>query len=188
MKKTPFIAGLALVCALGAFWLVAEYARAPQAGQYHAPGLHPVSAEEVAENAEPLAAALLLVVYEAFGKSDEGEIYDTLAQVSAADALEQLYLERAGAMAGGGLKTNQTIHEMRISDIEMRRSGTVFQLVTRWHVVGEVAHGEHSHVRGNAYSADLTIEPVGDAWRITGFELLDVDRTEAGAPEQAHGS
>lgn len=54
-------------------------------------------------------------------------------------------------------------------------------------MLGTVGYSEHLHVRGNAYSAELTIEPVDGAWRITAFELTDVDRTDAGTTVAAEG-
>ena len=36
------------------------------------------------------------------------------------------------------------------------------------------------HVRGNTYAANLQLEPVNEHWRMTAFDLTDVDRTDAG--------
>ncbi|MGF1561027.1 MAG: hypothetical protein ACFB3T_02475 [Geminicoccaceae bacterium] len=184
MNRMTIIASLSalMFSAIGAFWFAAEYARTARIGEYTAPGVLPMSAEAVAGDPEPLAAALLLAVYEAFGKTDEAAIYDGLARVADGDALEQLYLERAGAVAESGLTSSQSIHEMRIIGIETRYAGEGLEMAAQWQVIGSVEHGEHAHVRGNAYSADLRIEPVAGAWRITGFDLRDVDRTQAGVP------
>ncbi len=135
-----------------------------------------------------LMPALLLVVYEAFGRTQEDQIYDTLARVTDGDALEYLYLERVGAMAGGGLEeADQTIHEIALLESRVDRDGPVLSIDASWLVIGTVGHAEHLHVRGNTYSAQLTVEPVDDAWKITEFELLDVNRDSAGetfpAPE-----
>jgi hypothetical protein len=128
-----------------------------------------------------LTPALLLVVYDAFGKTQEDEIYDTLESVTHGDALEYLYLERVGAMAGGGLEeADQTIHEIKLLDTQVQRDGVALLVDASWQVIGTVGHAEHLHVRGNTYSADLTIAPVEGAWRITDFELLDVSRDAAG--------
>jgi len=62
-----------------------------------------------------LTPAPLLVVYDAFSQTEEDTIYDTLARVTHGVALEYLYLERVGAMAGGGLEeADQTIHEIKL--------------------------------------------------------------------------
>ncbi len=49
-----------------------------------------------------------------------------------------------------------------------------------WQVIGTVGHEEHLHVRGNTYSADLSISPIDGAWRITDFALREVIRDMAG--------
>ena len=135
-----------------------------------------------------LTPALLLVVYEAFAETEEAAIYDTLESVTHGDALEFLYLERVGAMAGGGLEeADQTIHEISRLETQVRRDDTMLEIDASWQVIGTVGHAEHLHVRGNTYSAELLVAPVDGAWRITGFELLDVNRDAAGetflAPE-----
>lgn len=139
-----------------------------------------MTSAEVSGDGYKIAPAVLSVVYQAFGETKEAEIYDRLAEVSAGAALEQLYLERLGAMAGGGLEPDQTIHEMELLGLAARTNGEIVTMDAKWRVLGTVGHAEHMHVRGNAYSATLTLEPVNGAWRLTGFELKDVDRTEAG--------
>lgn len=121
------------------------------------------------------------MVYEAFNETQEDAIYDTLANVTHGDALEYLYLERVGSMVGGGLEeADQTIHEIKLLSTEALREEASLQIDASWQVIGTVGHAEHLHVRGNTYSADLTVSPVDGAWRITDFELLDVDRDSAG--------
>ena len=135
------------------------------------------------------APALLLVVYDAFARTEETEIYDTLAAAANGQALETLYLERAGAMVGGGLtESDQSIHEMRLANVSSRQTGETFRLDAEWEVIGTVGHSEHLHVRGNTYRANLTIEPVEGAWKITDFELIDVDRGTAGEVFEAERS
>jgi hypothetical protein len=152
------------------------------AGAAHAaPGLDaPVTAAEVSADGFRVVPEVLRVVYEAFGETGEAEIYDRLAEVAAADALEALYLERIGAMAEDGLEPDQQIHEMELIALSSRPGRDAVEMAARWRVLGTVGHAEHLHVRGNAYAADLTLEPVDGAWRLTGFALTDVDRTGAG--------
>jgi len=180
-KRAIVLSLLGLSLALGSFWFAAEYGRRPGSGKYAAPGIDALSAQAAVVDAGTLAAALLLGVYEGFGKSRENEIYDTLARVAHGTALEALYLERAGALARGGLTgSDQTVHEMRIKDMQARRAGETLNLDAQWEVIGTVGHDEHQHVRGNAYRAKLSVSPVDGAWKIVDFELLDVDRTSAG--------
>lgn len=139
-----------------------------------------MTAAGVSADGYKIAPAVLSTVYKAFGETDEGRIYDSLAEVSAGPALEQLYLERLGAMAGGGLQPDQTIHEMELIELTARADGDIVKMDAKWRVLGTVGHAEHMHVRGNAYSAAFAFEPINGAWRLTGFELRDVDRTDAG--------
>lgn len=156
---------------------------------YAAPGIEAMGLEQATAEAYKLAPALLMEVYGAFGETEEAAIYDRLAQVAAGPALEALYLERAGAMAGGGLtKSDQTIHEMRLLWLDTRREGAVLRMDAQWLVIGRVGHSEHEHVRGNAYSAVLEVAPVEGAWRIQGFDLRDVDRSLAGTRSPGEAS
>lgn len=87
-------------------------------------------------------------------------------------------------MVGGGLdpseEADQQIQTMQMLRIDQQRDDETFTWTARWRVVGTVGHATHMHVRGNIYAAILTMEPVDGAWRMTQFELTDVDRSEAG--------
>ncbi|OAN71277.1 hypothetical protein A8B78_20220 [Jannaschia sp. EhC01] len=151
---------------------------------YDVAGFEPMTADAMADEFFLVAPELLTVVYRAFNETGEAEIYDSLATVAAGDALQELYLERVGAMVGGGLdpsdEADQQIHTMEMLRIDQSRDGELFTWNARWRVVGTVGHATHMHVRGNTYAAILTVEPVAGAWRVTGFDLTDVDRSEAG--------
>ncbi|KUF10241.1 hypothetical protein [Pseudoponticoccus marisrubri] len=172
------VAGLAVA---GALLLWPQGDGSDGTAAFTAPGLDPMTVETARANFFDLTPALLLVVYEAFARTDEDEIYDTLARVTDGEALEYLYLERVGAMAGGGLdEADQTIHEIKLLNAQVRNEARALAVDASWQVIGTVGHAEHLHVRGNTYSADLTIAPVADAWKITGFTLRDVNRDAAG--------
>ena len=47
-------------------------------------------------------------------------------------------------------------------------------------VIGRVGCVGHEHLRGDAHVADLTLEPVEGARRVTGVDLFEVDRTLPG--------
>lgn len=151
---------------------------------YKAVDLGNFTVDEIARDSYIVAPEMLAVVYRAFGETEEGAIYDDLAKVAAGDALEALYLERLGAMVGGGLdqsaQSDQKIHSMELISLNGQRSGTTLQWEAKWRVVGTVGHATHLHVRGNIYAATLTVQPVDGAWRMTAFDLTDVDRSEAG--------
>lgn len=127
---------------------------------------------------------ILAEVYEAFGETEEAAIYDRLAEVANGPALEQLYLERVGAMAGGGLNPDQEIHEVSLLGMSARPQGEIVNISAKWRVLGVVGHSEHMHMRGNAYAADLVMASDAGVWKITGFTLKNVDRTDAGTLER----
>ena len=154
--------------------------RIPSNAAFSVPDLPNMTVEVAHELFYRLTPALLIVVYEAFGETEENAIYDTLASVTNGEALEYLYLERVGAMKGGGLDEAETIHEIKLLDTQVTRQRDSLMIDASWQVIGTVGHAEHLHVRGNTYSADLTVSPIEGAWRITNFELLDVNRSTAG--------
>ncbi|MEM6610242.1 MAG: hypothetical protein AAF689_16895 [Pseudomonadota bacterium] len=176
------LAALALAASGLAFVVFGNGSR--ETARYATAGLEPMNADEVSEQFFLVAPEMLTRVYLAFNETEETAIYDSLAEVAAGDALEALYLERVGAMADNGLdasaEADQQIHTMEMLRISTQRDGQSFTWDARWRVVGTVGHATHLHVRGNIYAAILDIAPVEGAWRITGFELTDVDRTEAG--------
>lgn len=143
-----------------------------------------MTAREFSQESPLLLPDILAKVYEAFGETEEAAIYDRLAEVANGSALEQLYLERVGAMAGGGLNPDQEIHEVSLLGMGARPQGDIVNISAKWRVLGVVGHSEHMHMRGNAYAADLVMASDAGVWKITGFTLTDVDRTDAGTLER----
>ena len=183
MKAAYTIAALVLVGVLAGAVVVVwpRSAQISESDTFSAPGLDPLTISAAQSDFWRLTPALLLEVYKAFGETQEDAIYDTLASVTHGEALEYLYLERVGAMKGGGLdEGDQTIHEIKLLNTQVAREDSSLVIDASWQVIGTVGHSEHLHVRGNTYSADLTVSPVEGAWRITDFELLDVNRDTAG--------
>lgn len=123
--------------------------------------------------------AVLQEIYAAFAETSETAIYDGLAEVAVGDALSALYLERAGALARGGLP-DQVVHELQLLGGTWDFENGALRADIRWAVLGEVGHAEHTHMRGNAYSAVLLISATETAWRLSEFELTDVDRSDNG--------
>lgn len=184
MKKIALIGMFAIgVAAIGGVALLTSpnASNVSPRASFSVPGQPAMSVDIAHKLFYDLTPALLLVVYDAFGQTEEDEIYDTLASVTHGDALEYLYLERVGAMAGGGLEeADQTIHEIKLLQTQVARDGATLEIDASWQVIGTVGHAEHLHVRGNTYSADLSVSPINGAWRITDFALLDVSRDAAG--------
>lgn len=175
---------LVLLCSLAVVGAVAVAAafrgREGEPAAYQVAGLETLTAREVVFESYWVAPAILSVVYDAFSRTEEAAIYDRLAEVAAGDALEGLYLERMGAMADAGLEPDQVLHEMEMIGLDARSDGDRVEMDAEWRVLGTVGHAEHLHVRGNAYAARLRVEPVDGSWRLTAFDLTDVDRTDAG--------
>lgn len=183
INRTYTLGALMVACGVGAaaWFLAPTQGGVSETDTFSAPGLDSMTVEEARSEFWRLTPALLLVVYDAFGLTEEDAIYDTLASVTHGDALEYLYLERVGAMAGGGLEeADQTIHEIKLLNTSVSREGAELEIDASWQVIGTVGHAEHLHVRGNTYSADLLVSAVDGAWRITDFDLLEVNRDAAG--------
>jgi hypothetical protein len=45
--------------------------------------------------------------------------------------------------------------------------------------MGSVGHRGHIHIRKNQYEADIAVEPVDGAWKITSLELLEEKRIDS---------
>lgn len=124
MNRAFLFSGLAVLAAfaIGAIILMPMRDTVSETDRFTAPGLDPMTIEEARAEFWRLTPALLLVVYDAFGQTAEDAVYDTLATVTDGDALEYLYLERMGAMAGGGLdEADQTIHEIKLLNTQVQR-------------------------------------------------------------------
>lgn len=143
-----------------------------------------MTARNFSQESPLVLPGILARVYKAFGETEEDAIYDRLAEVASGPALEQLYLERVGAMAGGGLNPDQEIHDVSLLGMSARPQGDTVIISAKWRVLGVVGHSEHMHMRGNAYAADLVMASDAGVWKITGFTLTDVDRTDAGTLER----
>ena len=183
INRTFIFAGLGGLVAVGiaAMLLLPPKDSVSLTDQFAVPGHDPMTVVQARDEFWRLTPALLLVVYDAFGQTQEDAIYDTLARVTDGTALEYLYLERVGEMAGGGLEeADQTIHEIKLLNTQVAQDGATLAIDASWQVIGTVGHAEHLHVRGNTYRADLAVAPVDGAWRITDFELLEVSRDAAG--------
>lgn len=170
-----------LLSSVAAVFTLALIFQSDEARSYATSGFGNMNAAKLSKEAFRVAPVMLETVYRAFGETDETAIYDDLAQVAAGEALEALYLERVGAMAGGGLdQSDQQLHEMELIRLTSRGTGTTIRWDAEWRVIGTVGHATHLHVRGNTYAASLTLEPVDGAWRMIAFDLTDVDRSDAG--------
>ncbi len=135
---------------------------------------------------EPVLSTLLTRVYDAFGQTEEGAIYDGLATAVATDLLTDLYLQRRAVQARGPENPEDpevgtaTITDLRLDDWSLLESTSLgYQIQATWTVVGIVGHADHRHERINTYAARLALGPAAGEWRLTAFDLDQVRRQDA---------
>jgi len=130
------------------------------------------------ERSRELVSGLLHNIYLAFDYRDEEKVYDVLARSAEGDLLTQIYLEMRRGLElqnQGGARVK--VKEIELIDLETRPGGSGgFVARARWNVAGSVGHWGHVHKRTNQYVAELGIEPVEGAWKLTGLELLEEER------------
>ena len=71
------------------------------------------------------------------------------------------------------------VKEIEMLDVESRarcEGGQGFAARAHWNVAGSVGHWGHVHTRTNQYEAELTIEPVDGAWKLTNLTILQEER------------
>ncbi len=128
---------------------------------------------------------LLENVYRAFDYRQEDVIYDSLENTVSGDLLTQIYLETRRSLElenQGGARAKVQDVEILKASYEALPSGTGFTSEALWNVRGSVGHWGHIHQRINQYRAEVTVESIDDAWRITGLEVLDEERVDPNAP------
>ena len=74
------------------------------------------------------------------------------------------------------------ILDAKVKHLDDRPLCFLFQ--ARWTATGSVGHWGHIHMRKNHYEANISVEPVGGAWKITGLELLEEKRIDSYAPKK----
>lgn len=176
------LAAAGLAAAIVLFGLAASVREAePPATRTVADDISTLPPAEAEARADEVVGWALGQVYAAFGQDEEPAIYDALAAAASGEALDTLYLQRRAALADRGLDgAGQVVHEVEVLSVTAELDGGALTADARWRVLGIVGHERHRHLRGNAYTADLVLERGDGGWRITGFELRDVNRTGAG--------
>jgi hypothetical protein len=129
------------------------------------------------EEAGKILDALLRNTYRAFDQSSESAIYDVLARSVDGDLLEKLYLQTVRALTLEGMDgTRVKVTDMAVTIDRVVPHEDGFIAEGQWTAVGTVGHWGHMHQRINRYTAKLTVEPIGNAWKITGLEVLEERR------------
>ncbi len=134
------------------------------------------------ENAVSILNSLLKNIYRSFDFRKEEDIYDRLATSVSGNLLSDIYLQHRKSMVvaqAGGAQAR--VKDIEILDVDVRRiedRPLSLLLHARWTAAGTVGHWGHLHVRKNRYRADITVEPLDDAWKITALELLEETRVD----------
>ncbi len=137
------------------------------------------------QGVETVLDGLLENVYRAFDYRQEEVIYDSLENTVSGDLLTQIYLETRRSLElenQGGARAKVKDVEILEASYEPLSSGTGFTTEARWNVAGSVGHWGHIHQRINQYRAEVTVESIDNAWRITGLEVLEEERIDPNAP------
>ena len=131
------------------------------------------------EETETIVGGLLLNVYKAFDYREEEIIYDALARSASGDLLTDVYLatRRSLELANqGGARAKVKSVEVLDASNEPLSGDQGFRTRATWNVAGSVGHWGHVHQRVNQYEAELTVQVIAGAWRITDLEVLQEER------------
>jgi hypothetical protein len=129
--------------------------------------------------AAKILQGLMLNTYRAFMLQRDEDIYDTLARSVSGEFLSEVYLQNRESLRMGGSEGALVIvHQLDIKSIdtmERNRDGSI-TMVVNWDVYGSVHHQRHVHYRCNTYTAQVTIEPSEQYWKLVRIQLLDEQR------------
>ncbi len=132
---------------------------------------------------------LLKNIYRSFDFREEEDVYDRLATSVSGDLLTDIYLQNRKSMkvtqAGGAqAKVKEIdIQDVSVKHLDDRPLALLFH--SKWTAMGTVGHWGHIHMRKNQYEANITVEPVDGAWKITDLELLEEKRIDPYANPKA---
>ncbi|MBL7175741.1 MAG: hypothetical protein ISS66_07950 [Desulfobacteraceae bacterium] len=127
--------------------------------------------------------SLLKNIYRSFDFREEEDVYDRLATSVSGDLLSEIYLQNRKSLvvtqAGGARARVKEVEilEVDVNHLDDHPLGKLFH--ARWTATGTVGHWGHIHMRKNQYEANITVEPVGGAWKITDLELLEEKRMDS---------
>ncbi len=140
------------------------------------------------EKAAAVLESLLKNIYRSFDFREEEDVYDRLVTSVSGDLLSDIYLQNRKSLvvtqAGGAQARVQevNIQDVDVSPLKERPLGLMFR--AKWTALGTVGHWGHIHTRENLYNANITVEPVDGAWKITDLELLEERRIDTYAKTQ----
>jgi hypothetical protein len=145
----------------------------------------------ITDQAVTVLDSLLKNIYRSFDFREEEDVYDRLATSVSGDLLSEIYLQNRKSMvvtqAGGARARVKKVEilDVDVGDLDDNPIGLLFR--AKWTAMGSVGHWGHIHIRKNQYDANVTVEPVEGAWKITGLELLEEKRIDSYAnPKQGN--
>ncbi|NQT69053.1 MAG: hypothetical protein HQ552_05685 [Desulfobacteraceae bacterium] len=127
--------------------------------------------------------SLLKNIYRSFDFREEEDVYDRLATSVSGNLLSEIYLQNRKSLvvtqAGGARARVKEVEilDVAVNHLDGRPLGLLFR--TKWTAMGSVGHWGHIHIRKNQYEANITVEPVDGAWKITSLELLEEKRIDS---------
>jgi hypothetical protein len=134
------------------------------------------------EDTRAVLGGLLLNVYKAFDYREEEVIYDALARTSSGELLTDIYLQTRRSLElanqGGARAKVKSVEVLDATNEPLGGDGG-FRTRATWNVSGSVGHWGHVHQRMNQYEAELTVQVIDGAWRITDLEVLQEERLPA---------
>jgi hypothetical protein len=134
------------------------------------------------EEAVTVLQSLLKNIYRSFDFREEEDVYDRLAISVSGDLLSDIYLQNRKSMvvtqAGGAQAKVKEIKILDVSVSNPKNRPLALLFHSKWTAIGTVGHWGHIHTRENQYEANITVEPVDGAWKITDLELLEEKRID----------
>ena len=127
--------------------------------------------------------SLLKNIYRSFDFREEEDVYDRLATSVSGDLLSEIYLQNRKSLvvtqAGGARARVKAVEilQVDVNQLDDHPLGRLFHAT--WTATGTVGHWGHIHMRKNQYEANIAVEPVSGAWKITGLELLEEKRIDS---------
>ena len=130
-------------------------------------------------------------IYRAFDYTDEGAVYDALAQSVDGPMLETIYNDVYQSL----IMREQNGAVSKVVRVEIDEAGltpadpdvveaygqAAFGINCAWQVDGLVTHFGHTHARTNAFEAVYHVAPGANGWRIVGAQILQQERIDDGA-------